>query len=58
VGDLPWSITAHFRAFPAKVLIRCKDLETVKHQFQNNLKEVRTVVRRCLEAASLSRSLA
>jgi hypothetical protein len=37
---MPWAITAHFRNFPVKSLIRCKDMETVKQQFLNNLKEV------------------
>jgi hypothetical protein len=38
--ELPWTITVHFREFPATQLLRCPNIETIQSHFNNTLKEV------------------
>jgi autophagy-related protein 5 len=37
--ELPFMLTVHFLGFPAKVLLRCRNMMTVRSNFMNTLKE-------------------
>ena len=37
--DLPFRVTVHFQQFPARRLLRCRSLHTVRQHFLNSLKE-------------------
>ena len=43
--DLPLRLTVHFQSFPARRLLRCRSVQTVRHHFMHTLKEA-TFIRR------------